>query len=229
MLRQLIFAAPKPGMSVQDFQDYWVHKHAVQYASKIPQVRRYSIDTMLPDIAKPDPPLFAGCAEIWVDDAEAVVAALQSPEYLQGARMDEPNWAAFWMTVALVTETHVMLAGPPDSRDSTLVKVMMLVKRKGSLEVADFHRYALEQHAPKLLNLPGLRRQEMCLVPEMFYATAETPYDGVFMAWFDDIAAAQAALTSPVAQSEVIPDEENFLNPKYLHLMVAREHWIIGP
>jgi hypothetical protein len=63
----------------------------------------------------------------------------------------------------------------------------------------------------------------------MFYATAETPYDGVFMAWFDDIAAAQAALTSPVAQSEVIPDEENFLNPKYLHLMVAREHWIIGP
>ena len=48
MIHQLIFAHPKPGMSEQEFQDYWVDVHAVQYASKIPQIRKYLIDTRIP-------------------------------------------------------------------------------------------------------------------------------------------------------------------------------------
>jgi EthD domain len=41
MIHQLIFAHPKPGMSEKDFQDYWVNVHAVNYASKIPQIKKY--------------------------------------------------------------------------------------------------------------------------------------------------------------------------------------------
>ena len=47
MIHQLIFAAPKPGMTVAEFQDYWVDVHAVKFASKIPQIRKYLIDTTI--------------------------------------------------------------------------------------------------------------------------------------------------------------------------------------
>ena len=45
MIHQFILAAPRPGMTAKQFQDYWVQQHAVRYASKIPQIKRYLIDT----------------------------------------------------------------------------------------------------------------------------------------------------------------------------------------
>jgi hypothetical protein len=47
MIHQLIFAYPRPGMSEADFQDYWLNKHAVNFASKIPQIRKYLVDTRI--------------------------------------------------------------------------------------------------------------------------------------------------------------------------------------
>lgn len=229
MLRSLIYAAPKPGMSVQEFQDYWVHKHAVEFASKLPGIRKYSVDTFFDWGADPAPSLFAGCAEIWMDSVDDLMVAFQSPEYLKGARADEPNWAAFWMTVSLVTETHTVLAGPPDSRDSTAVKMMVLVKRKEGLDVPAFQAAMRDVQGPKLAALPGVRRCDACLVPDPFYATAETPYDGAAVLWFDDRAAAEAALASDVWTQQVEPGWADCVNPKYRHRMMMQEHWIIGP
>ncbi len=39
MIHQHIFASPKPGMSEAEFQDYWLHVHAVNYASRIDQTQ----------------------------------------------------------------------------------------------------------------------------------------------------------------------------------------------
>ena len=47
MIHQHIFASPKPGMSEAEFQDYWLHVHAVNYASRIEQIKRYKIDTRI--------------------------------------------------------------------------------------------------------------------------------------------------------------------------------------
>jgi uncharacterized protein (TIGR02118 family) len=158
MLHQLIFAAPKPGMSERDFQDYWVNKHAVQLASKIPQIRTYCVDTRIALPGETEPALFSGVVEIWLDDVAALLAALQSPELIHGARADEPNWAVFWQTIALNTETYEVLPGPPFSREGSRVKSIALVKRKPGMSVANFQCHALEVHAPKVLKLPGLRR-----------------------------------------------------------------------
>lgn len=99
MIHQLIFAHPKPGMSEKQFQDYWVNVHAAKFASKIPQIKKYLIDTRIPFGEEPADPRFSGIAEIWLNNEEDQLASLQTPEFLQGARMDEPNWAAFWRTV----------------------------------------------------------------------------------------------------------------------------------
>ena len=229
MLHQFIFAAPKPGMTEAAFQDYWVHRHAVDYASKIPGIRIYAVDTRIPGGAQPEPPLFGGCAEIWLDDAEALVSALQSPELIRGARADEPNWAAFWETIALNTETVPVLEGPPFARGALPVKVMLMLKRRPGLGVADFRRYSLDTHAPRMLAVPGLRRYHQCFTPEAFYAVAETPLDAVHLLWFDDAAAADAALASPEFAAAFTDDAPHFLDTRYLHRMVVRENWIIGP
>jgi uncharacterized protein (TIGR02118 family) len=229
MLHQFIFAAPKPGMTEAEFQDYWVHGHAVNFAAKIPGIRRYSVDTRIPGGPQPEPPLFGGCAEIWLDNADALVAALRSPELIKGARADEPNWAAFWQTIAMNTETVPVIDGPPLARGSLPVKVMLMLKRRPGMSLADFRRYGLEAHAPRMAKLPGLRRYHQCITPEMFYTVAEQPLDAVHLLWFDDAAAAGAALTSAAFREGFEADAANFLDTRYLHRMIVRENWIIGP
>ena len=43
MIHQHIWASPKPGMTEQQFQDYWLNYHAVNFAAKIPQILAYSL------------------------------------------------------------------------------------------------------------------------------------------------------------------------------------------
>ncbi len=229
MIHQLIFAHPKPGMSEQAFQDYWLNVHAVEYASKIPQIRRYLVDTRIPCGTEPDNPLFSGVAEIWLKNEEEQLASLQSKEFLEGARRDEPRWAAFWRTVALDTTAHVVMEGPALSRDSTLVKVILLVKRRPGMPLQEFRRYALDTHAPMVAALPGVRRYYQCHVRDCFYNVGEALLDAAFMIWFDDVEAIQRMWASAEYKSSVEPDLLGFVNERYLHTMVVREHWIVGP
>jgi uncharacterized protein (TIGR02118 family) len=228
VIHQLIFAHPRPGMSEQEFQRYWVEVHAVRYASKIPQIKRYLIDTRIPFGPEPDDPLFSGIAEIWLENEEDQLASLQSKEFLEGARVDEPRWAAFWRTIVLDTSTHVLLEGPPAARDSSMVKLIGIVKRKPGMPLEEFRRYSLEDHARLDLKLPGLRRYWQCHVRDSSYAIGEAVLDSAAMLWFDDVAALEQALNSPAGMAAAA-DLPNFIEPKYAHTMVCREHWIIGP
>jgi hypothetical protein len=147
MIHQFIFASPRPGMSEEAFLRYWIDVHAVRYAMHIPQIRRYMIDARIPLPGETTPPLWSGVAEIWLANVEEQLASLQTPEFLLGARADEPNWAAFWMTRGLDTTAHVVLPGPPESRDSTLVKLLILSKRREGLPLPAYKDYLLGQHA----------------------------------------------------------------------------------
>ena len=229
MIHQLIFAHPKPGMSEQAFQDYWVNVHAVEYASKIPQIRRYLVDTRIPCGPEPKDPLFSGVAEIWLKNETEQLASLQSREFLEGARRDEPHWAAFWRTVALDTTAHVVMEGPPLSRETSLVKLIVLVKRKSGMPLEAFRQYAMETHAPKVSSLPGLRRYYQCHVRDSFYAVGEALLDAAFMLWFDDARAIARMWASPEYRDIVEPDLVEFIEPKYRHTLAVKEHWILGP
>jgi len=229
MIHQLIFAHAKPGMSEKEFQDYWINVHAVKYASKIPQIKRYMIDSRVPFGSEPQDPLFQGCAEIWLENEQEQLASLQSKEFLEGARLDEPNWAAFWRTIVLDTTTHVLLAGPPMQKGSTMVKLFVLVKRKPGISLEIFRQYSLEAHASKVLKLPGLRRYYQCHVRDSFYTLGEAILDSASLLWFDDISTLEQMMESPEYKEQVQPDLANFVDLKYVHTMVATEKWIIGP
>jgi len=229
MIHELIFAHAKPGMTEKEFQDYWINVHAVKYASKIPQIKRYMIDSRIPFGSEQNDPLFQGVAEIWLENEEEQLASLQSKEFLEGARLDEPNWAAFWRTVVLDTTTHVLMEGPPMQKDSTMVKLFVMVKRKPGMPLEEFRQYSLQTHASKVLKLPGLRRYYQCHVRDSFYAIGEAIFDSVSMLWFDNIVALEKLMESLEYKEQFQADLQNFLHPQYIHMIVTTEKWIIGP
>jgi len=228
MIHQLIFAAPKPGMTVEEFQDYWVKVHAVRFASKIPQIKKYLIDTTIPfDLGGGDPK-WSGVAEIWLNNEEEQLASLQTEEFLQGARLDEPKWAAFWQTVVLDTDAHELKAGPALVEGQEWVKLIVLVKRKEGLPLAAFREYSLGSHGELTLKVPGLRRYLQGHTRDGAYGIGEPVLDAAYQLWFDDVAALEAALASPEFK-QVVEDYPEFVEPRYVHRLVTTEHWVIGP
>ena len=228
MIHQLIFAHPKPGMSEAEFQSYWKEVHAVKYASKIPQIKKYMIDCRIPFGPEPADPLWSGVAEIFLENAEDQLASLQTKEFLEGARMDEPNWAAFWRSIVLDTTEHILLPGPAFTRPSSMVKIIGLAKRREGMPLDEFRRYSLETHAALDLKLPGLRRYYQCHVVDGAYSVGEAILDSASILWFDDVDAIAAMMESP-EYSAAAADMANFVNPRYVHTMVTDETWIIGP
>jgi len=215
-------------MTESEFQRYWVEVHAVQYARKIPQIRKYLVDTRIPVPGERGTPLWCGVAEIWLNDDREQLASLQSKEFLEGARVDEPKWAAFWRTVVLDTTAHELLPGPSEARDSGMAKLLVLSKRKEGLPLEAFRSHCLGVHAAKVMELPGLRRYSQGHVRDSFYAVGEALLDCVEQLWFDDTAAVLTAQRS-LQQRIVSADYRLFAEERYVHRMLVQEHWIIGP
>jgi uncharacterized protein (TIGR02118 family) len=224
MIHQLIFAHPKPGMSEQDFQRYWVEVHAPQFASKIPQIKRYLIDTRVPFGPEPADPLWSGIAEIWLENEEEQLASLQTPEFLEGARLDEPKWAAFWRTVVLDTDAHV-LKDEPVPADA--VKLVVLVKRRNGTTVEEFRARSLDAHAKVALEVPGLVRYLQNHTRDGYYGIGEALLDGAHLLTFESLEALEAAAAGPQFRA-LFDDLAEFVEPRYIHQMAVREHWIIG-
>ncbi|NVO17233.1 MAG: EthD family reductase [Rhodoplanes sp.] len=228
MIHQFIFAHAKPGMSEVDFQRYWVEVHAVRYASKIPQIRKYKVDTRIARPGDPADPPWGGVAEIWLDDEETQVASLQTPELIEGARADEPSWAAFWQTVVLDTTAHLLLPGPPEARDAAQVLLLALSKRREGLPLSDYRAHLLGAHADKAKVLPGLRRYQQGHVRDGSYGVGEAILDCVEQFWFDHADAAAAAERS-IEGTLLAADWRLCAETRWLHRILLREHWIIGP
>lgn len=228
MIHQMIFAAPRPGMTVQEFHRYWLEVHAVQYASKITQITRYKVDTTI-EFGRPEgAPPWKGVAEIWIR-AEDQLKSMQSEEFLQGARLDEPRWAAFWSTVAMDTDAHVLLEPPVlEADDSSSVKIIRLVKRREGVSLKDFRDRSLGSYAALAGKVPGLRGYLQNHAVDGMYAVGEAVLDGAHQLWFDNVDDLSAALASP--EFRAAEDElSSFVEARYLHELVVREHWIIGP
>ncbi|MFG2052027.1 EthD family reductase [Micromonospora sp. NPDC048935] len=228
MIHQMIFAYPKPGMSEEEFQRYWLDVHAVEYASKIPQIRRYMIDTRIPLDERDDDPLWSGVAEIWLANEEEQLASLQTEEFLQGARLDEPRWAAFWRTVVLDTDAHVLVEPPAHTGTGPGVKLIRLVKRREGVRLADFRRRSLGEHAELVRQVPGLRGYLQGHTRDGAYGIGEAVLDAAYQLWFDDVESVHRALASAEFQ-QAENELRSFVEPRYVHQMLTREHWVIGP
>jgi EthD domain len=225
MIHQFIFAGPRPGLGAEAFKSYWINFHAVDYAAKIPQIRQYLVADRLDLAFGQDLPFYQGVAEIWLANEDEQIASLQTPEFLEGARRDEPRWAAFWQTLVLDTEVVVLkdFVGPQPWPD--FVKLYTLVRRRADLPLQQFRAQFLEHR--RAATADPVERHIVAFSRANQYGLGEPRFDAVEVRSFRSRDTLEALLAGKsCAEFGRAPDDAD---PRYVFNFVGRENWIIRP
>ena len=107
MIKLVYCITKKPGMSDEQFFDYW-HKVHGPIGARIPGVRRFVQSrrvTIPSDTRAAD---FDAMVEIWFDSVSALLEARQSPEW-KTSTDDEANFIDSSKVAYLVTEERIVV------------------------------------------------------------------------------------------------------------------------
>lgn len=108
-----------------------------------------------------------------------------------------------------------------------MLKVIVPQPHPESMSREDFRRHLREVHLPLVRRIPGVRR----VVMNWVIPSPDDPppdYEGVAEAWYDDMAAMQAAYATPEGQA-VIADAPNYLDMNRFQLLVVEEEVPLSP
>ena len=107
MIKLVYCVTKKVGMTDDEFFHYWKDVHA-PIGARIPGLRRLVQShrrTISGDTHKPD---YDGIAELWFDDATALLAARQSLEW-EASTADEENFIDHTKVAYFLSEEHIIL------------------------------------------------------------------------------------------------------------------------
>jgi uncharacterized protein (TIGR02118 family) len=107
MIKLVYCITKKPGMTDEEFFDYWKNIHG-PVGARIPGLRRLVQSHRLTVPGDTRPADFDGIAELWFDDIEALLAARKSPEWLASGD-DEPNFIEGSKVAYFISEEHEIL------------------------------------------------------------------------------------------------------------------------
>jgi uncharacterized protein (TIGR02118 family) len=227
LIHQIIYIYPRPDLTDEAAQRYWLDKHSPLFRSGLPQIRAYLVASVLPDLGQASPALGMGSAEVWLDDGEQMLSLLQSSLFKAG-RVDEPNFAAFWRTLFLITEDYPLVEGPGPVVPEPAVKLQLAVKRREGLPRGTFRQRCLDGVGTGVTKVPGLLRHVQCHTADMAYAIGETPLDAVFHLWFPSPDAAAKA-TASEEYALALRELQTISEPRYVHTLLTRERWLVAP
>lgn len=223
MVKALSFFKRRTGMSVAQFQSYWLSRHP-EVVTKLPGVQRYVQSHTRLAAYRAGEPAYDGIAEVWFEDTAAMRALRGTPE-LAAVEADEAQFIDRSKMGLIVTDDHVVKDGPvsPDA-----AKGVGFVRRKPGMSVEDFQRHWREVHGPLGAAVPGLRRYVQSHTRLSAYTSGREPaWDGVAIIWFDDSAALRAATATP-EWGRTKADDEHFIAPGPVPFIITTEHVIIA-
>jgi len=245
MFKQVCLLTRRPGMSMEEFIDYYENMHAPLLASMMPQARRYVRRFVQPEGGMafgdlPEVP-FDCLMELWWDsreEFEACMASLgESGKFEQIYEDEEKIFASHDNPVFSVEEHESEMQGFEDTAaldglrqcngHEGVLKLVFLLKRKPGMSVEEFREYYESNHR-KLAEkaTPGaLRYVRRFVNPEPNPITGEAielPFDVVMELWWPNRAAwdeLQAEIATSEIGKAIYEDEENIfsshLNPVF--------------
>jgi uncharacterized protein (TIGR02118 family) len=223
MVKVLTFLKRKPGMAVEEFQQYWLRRHP-EVVTRLPGVRRYVQSHVVASGYRKGEPSWDGIAEVWAEDTDALRAMTRSPAHAD-VQADEAKFIDRAVMGVIITEEHVIVDGTPGA---DAVKGVEFLTRRPGTSVDDFQQHWRARHAPILATIPGLRRCVLSATRRSAYTAGHAPaYDGATLMWFDSPDALRAAGGS-AAYAEAVADRVHFLAPGAPPFIVTREHVITG-
>lgn len=227
MIKSMTWFKRRPGLTVEQFSDYWRGPHAA-LGVQLPGLRHYRQNRMAEGAyAKGREPMFDGLAETWFDDTDAMRAVARTEQY--GTLMaDEPNLMDMTTRLEMIVDEHVIIDNPEPAGG---YKFMTLVKRRPDLEVDAFQSYWRDHHGPLAARNATIVRYVQNHLRRRAYDSGRNPaWDGVAVTWFATLEDMRASASSPeLALTRA--DEANFLADAGVGLpfFVAREQVIPLP
>lgn len=221
MVKVLTFIHRKPGMAVDEFQEYW-RTHHPAVVTRLPGLRRYVQSHLLPEAYAKGQPPYDGIAEVWADDTEALRAMTRSAVHAELVA-DEARFIDRARMGFVVTDEHVVVDGAGGA-----VKAVEFLARRPELTVDAFQQHWRAVHAPLAARVPGVRRYVISATRPAAYAAGRRPaWDGVALMWFEAPEALGAAARSP-EYGALVDDRRAFLADGAPPFLLTREHVIVG-
>jgi uncharacterized protein (TIGR02118 family) len=218
MLKVCEFVKRRPGMTVEQFQEYWRTRHG-PIVARIPGIQRYVQSHPLLGGYRKGPLPYDGVAEIWVEDKD-VLRGFPAHEAFQAAKRDESNFIDTQSLVELVVDEHIIKDGvaPQDA-----IKCIEFVYFREDMSPSAAQAYWREVHGPIAAKIPVLCRYVQSHVRLGAYRGGKRPIcDGLAITWFDSVDAMRVSATTEEYR-QTRADEPNFIAPGDLPILLTRE------
>ena len=223
MIKAITLIRRKPDLTVEAFQEYWLHRH-VPVIKCLPGIRRYVQNHPLPENYDRGTVVYDGIAELWGADSQSFKSMAASDVYPL-VQADEERFIDC-TSLALIFTSETVLQSPAPQPGG--VKFMQLMQRRPGLSVEDFQSYWRMQHAPLVLTLPGLAGYVQSPTRPGGYRENRQPlYDGLATLWFDSRVMLTQAMASE-SYAAIMADATNFLHPDGQTGLICTEHIIVG-
>lgn len=82
----------------------------------------------------------------------------------------------------------------------SMIKMVVLVRRRPDLDQRAFADYWIQRHAPLAAQIPGMRGYRINVARDSQLEEGRAPWDGSAEIWFDNRASLDAGLASPEGQ-----------------------------
>jgi len=108
MVKYIICAARKAGMTHEEFSAYWRNHHG-SVVKSVPEFTRHVRKYVQCHLIRNTVPLgsagaYDGVAELWFDSVEELETAFNEPRYLEIIRPDELKFADLNKSISFITE-----------------------------------------------------------------------------------------------------------------------------
>jgi uncharacterized protein (TIGR02118 family) len=222
MFKVILLHKRRPGMTVEDFQDHWRHRHGPLVA-RSPALRRYVQSHALLQGYRKGELIYDGIDEMWFDSGESWERWRNDAAHAE-VRADHARFVDSSRAVAMAVDVHVIKGGaiPQDA-----VKNIEFVNRRPGMPLEPFRAYWRNVHGPIASRIEVIRRYEQNhLRPEAYAGEPAPRYDGLAITWFASTADMKTGAATP-EYAITRADEPNFLPDGHLPIIITREHVVL--
>lgn len=103
-----------------------------------------------------------------------------------------------------------------------MVKVIYFIKRKPGMDLQEFRRYWLNQHAQLVLKVPEVRKYVQSHTMDSGYRRHEPIYDGVAELWYDSTDVMRGIADTPESRA-ALADDPNFIDMEKFRFVITEE------
>jgi hypothetical protein len=230
VIKIMAFIRRLPGMSPDEFHEYWRDVHAPRFAESAdlaPYLRRYELNHRLEsDYARERHPAevagvqWDGVAVQWFDSLDAFREFEAHPARKEISAIDQPRFRAP-EAAAVITHDASVIVDKPGGRERAGLKLLCILRRNKALELPEFHEHWLRNHGGLFQNIASLNGPLLAYDQNHGLDLPGAEFDGLTEQWFMSMDEWVASLDAPEHTTLVEPDVAYLFDPPSIQFILS--------